>query len=316
MIVRDRLPLKRIWPATWRRLLVLLIFDCTVAFVYSVLGHKWMSLDGLPIAPLASALTIFLAFRTNAAYQRWWEARTLWGALVNTSRAITRQYLTMLDDQNEPNTRTPLRNTLVLHQIAFAHALRCHLRKQSSFPELKTILGEDAAQHFRNFKNVPAAILLKQGELLRQAHAEGMLDTYRWTSIDENLTTLANIQGACERIKNTPLPKQFDFLPRVLVDAFCWLLPLAIVSGLGLLTPIASVLISFTFIAADLMSREISDPFDNTIHDTPMTALSRTIDLNLREQMQNTDILRGDKIHTITRLPRIQEISPVDGFVF
>ncbi len=141
-----------------------------------------------------------------------------------------------------------------------------------------------------------------------------MLDSYRWTAIDENLTSIANIQGACERIKNTPLPRQFDYLPRILIDVFCWLLPLGIVDDLGLMTPIASTLISFTFIAADLMSREISNPFDNTIHDTPMTALSRTIELNLREQMAETDKERGWE-EPVRLRPRF-DVQPVDGFVF
>ncbi|MDE1176541.1 MAG: bestrophin family ion channel [Edaphobacter sp.] len=314
MIVRDKLPLKRIWPQAWRRLLVLLIFDCTVAVIYSVFHHKWISLNGLPVAPLASALTIFLAFRTNAAYGRWWEARQLWGKLVNYSRALTRQYLTMLDDETEERDRPPLRNELVKHQIAFAHALRCHLRKQASLPELKTLLGEEIADELSVYKNIPAAINLRTGKLLRQARSEGMLDSFRWTAIDDNLTEMSNIQGACERIKNTPLPRQFEYLPRILVDVFCWLLPLGIVDDLGLVTPIASTLISFTFIAADLMSREISNPFDNTIHDTPMTALSRTIELNLREQMTETDKERG--WHEPSRQRVRLDVTPVDGFVF
>jgi ion channel-forming bestrophin family protein len=317
MIVRDRLPLKRIWPQAWKRLLVLLVFDCTVAVVYSVLHHKWISLSGLPVAPLATALSIFLAFRTNAAYARWWEARQVWGQLVNTSRALTVQFLTMLDDELEEKDRTPLRNVLVLHQITFVHALRCHLRKQTSLPEIRTLLGEEAAKEFNVFKNVPQALVLKMGKLLRQARNEGMLDSYRWGVINENLTVLTNVQGICERIKNTPLPRQFDFLPSVLVNAFCWLLPLAIVEDLGLMTPIASVLISFAFIAADLMSREISNPFESTIHDTPMTALSRGIELNLREQMRETDLERGWREDSRQRRLRpVSEVMPVDGFVF
>lgn len=317
MIVRDRLPLRRIWPQAWKRLLVLLVFDCTVAIVYSVLHHKWISLNGLPVAPLASALTIFLAFRTNAAYGRWWEARQLWGQMVNTSRALAVQFLTMLDDETEDPHHVPLRNTLVLHQITFAHALRCHLRKQAALPEVRTLLGEEAAVELSAYKNLPAGLVLRMGTLLRRARNEGMLDSFRWAAINENLTVLTNIQGACERIKNTPLPRQFDFLPSVLVSAFCWLLPLGIVEDLGLMTPIASVLISFTFIAADLMSREISNPFDNTIHDTPMTSLTRGIELNLREQMEEMDRQRGWQGSAKNRRPRVfSEVMPVDGFVF
>jgi len=317
MIVRDRLPLNRIWPQAWKRLLVLLIFDCTVAIVYSVLHHKWISLNGLPVAPLASALTIFLAFRTNAAYGRWWEARQLWGQLVNTSRALAVQFLTMLDDETEDTHRIPLRNTLVLHHITFTHALRCHLRRQTALPEVETFLGKSVARELSVYKNLPAGLVLRMGSLLRQARNEGMLDSFRWAAINENLTVLTNVQGACERIKNTPLPRQFDYLPSVLVNAFCWLLPLVLVEDLGLMTPIASVLISFTFIAADLMSREISNPFENTIHDIPMTALSRTIELNLREQMEEINRERGWQGSTKhRRLRPVSDVLPVDGFVF
>ncbi len=312
MIVRDRIPLKRIWPYAWKRLLGLLVFDCTVAVIYSVFHHHWISLNGLPVAPLASALTIFLAFRTNAAYGRWWEARMLWGSLINTSRTLARQFLTMVEDEPAGEGKMPIRQQLVLHQIGFSHALRCHLRKQTPFPELASVLGGEAAGRLRRYANVPAAILLSMGNLLREAHAKRLIDTFRWTAIDENLTALANIQGACERIKNTPLPRQFDYLPRVLVDVFCWLLPLAIVDDLGLMTPLASTLISFTFIAADLMSREIANPFDNTIHDTPMTALSRTIELNLREQMVNDE----RPLPQPFRGPGLRDVQPVDGFVF
>jgi putative membrane protein len=317
MIVRDRLPLNRIWPQAWKRLLVLLIFDCTVAIVYSVLHHKWISLNGLPVAPLASALTIFLAFRTNAAYGRWWEARQLWGQLVNTSRALAVQFLTMLDDETEDTHRIPLRNTLVLHHITFTHALRCHLRRQTALPEVETFLGKSVARELSVYKNLPAGLVLRMGSLLRQARNEGMLDSFRWAAINENLTVLTNVQGACERIKNTPLPRQFDYLPSLLVNAFCWLLPLVLVEDLGLMTPIASVLISFTFIAADLMSREISNPFENTIHDIPMTALSRTIELNLREQMEEINRERGWQGSTKhRRLRPVSDVLPVDGFVF
>jgi putative membrane protein len=164
------------------------------------------------------------------------------------------------------------------------------------------VLGAEEADRFRAYGNVPAAINLKIGRILKDARQQGMLDSYRLTAIDENLTVLSNIQGSCERIKNTPLPRQFDYLPRLLVNAFCWLVPFGLVGEMGLMTPVASVLISFTFIAADVVSREIEDPFENTIHDTPMTSLSRTIELNLREQMELPNTLR--------------EVQPVDGFVY
>jgi putative membrane protein len=305
MMVRDQLSFRRMWSLASKRLMILLIFDSTIAILYSVYDLKFLALNGLPLAPLGSAITIFLAFRTNAAYGRWWEARQLWGGLVNTSRTLSRQFLTMLHAKEEieegDEEYSPLSRLLVLHQIAFVHSLRCHLRRQSPFPELIGVLGAESTDDLRTYRNVPAAINLKLGRLLKQAYRQGMIDSYRWTAIDRNLTELSNIQGACERIKNTPLPRQFDYLPRLLVNAFCWLVPFGLVGDLGLMTPVASVLISFTFIAADMVGREIEDPFENTIHDTPMTSLSRVIEMNLREHMELPSTLR--------------EVQPVDGFI-
>ncbi|MCW0235765.1 MAG: hypothetical protein OJJ21_19360 [Ferrovibrio sp.] len=302
MILRESFPLKRIWPGTYKRLLLLLAFDCAVAGCYVLLDWHWLSLDALPLAPLGSALAIFLAFRANAAYGRWWEARQLWGQLVNTSRAIARQALTAFDADPQEPRHIKLRDDLVLHQVAFVHALRCHLRRQNPQPELVGLLGFERAEGLRLYGNVPNALTLRQAQLLHQARELGMIDSLRWSALDASLTTLANIQGACERIKNTPLPRQFSTLPRVLIDAYCWLVPLGLVAGLGAVTPVASALISFTLIAIDSASGAIEDPFENTINDTPMTALSRGIELVLREMLDQ-------------RRP-LPEVAAIDGFVY
>lgn len=302
MILRESVPLQRLWPRTFKRLVLLLAFDCAVAGLYVFLDWHWLAFDALPIGTLGSALAIFLAFRANAAYGRWWEARQLWGQLVNTSRALARQALTALDIDPDNARHTALRSGIVLNQVAFVHALRCHLRRQNPFPELAGVLGHAEAEALRGYGNIPNALTLRVAEQLQEARALGLIDSLRWSALDGSLTTLANIQGACERIKNTPLPRQFSFLPRMLVDAFCWLIPLALVSGLGIFTPIASALISFTLIAIDTASQAIEDPFENTVNDTPMTALSRGIELTLREMLDQRKAL--------------PEVRAIDGFVY
>ncbi|MEE7545895.1 hypothetical protein HF319_01480 [Xanthomonas sp. Kuri4-1] len=251
MILRDTFPLRRIWPQTYKRLLVLLAFDCAVAGLYTFFGWHWLSIEALPLAQLGSALTIFLAFRANAAYGRWWEARQLWGSLVNTSRAIARQALTALDVDPADARQTALRESLVVHQVAFVHALRCHLRRQNPFPELTGLLGEARADALRGYANVPNALTLRLGQLLQQARALGMLDSLRWSALDGNLTTLANLQGACERIKNTPLPRQFSSLPRALVNLYCWLVPLGLIAGMGLAGALGQIALTQAFLRGE-----------------------------------------------------------------
>lgn len=279
------------------------MFDITVAFLYSKAGLTWLSLPDLPLSMIGGALSVFLAFRNNSAYDRWWEARTLWGALVNTARTFARQVLTLIDDRESPRRPEVLsQHMLVELQIAYVHALRCHLRRQNPFPELERRLPAELVAYLRKQRNVPAAMLLVKGRILRGLYESGRLDSYRFTALDKSLTDLCNVQGACERIKNTPLPRQYEYFPRVLVGIYCLLLPFGLVGGLEMLTPIASTLISFIFVSLDTIGREIENPFENTVHDTPMSTLTRTIEVNLRQNL-GEDSLPAD-------------VRPIEGFSY
>lgn len=299
MIVRDHLPLRRVWPSVSKRLGLLFVFDLTIAVLYVKGGFTIVSLPSLPLGMMAAALSLFVAFRNNSAYDRWWEARTLWGGLVNDSRIFTRQVLTLVDRRSDDDAVTEL----VELQIAYVHALRCHLRGQNPFAELSTRLPAALVAWLRTQRNVPNALLLDAGQRLRALFDQGRLDAYRFVQLDSTLSRLAHIQGACERIKNTPLPRQYEYFPRVLVGAYCLLLPFGLVEGMGLLTPLASTLVSFIFLALESIGRDIEAPFENTVHDTPMSQLSRTIEINLREVL-------GD------RRAALREVGPIDGFVF
>ena len=302
MIVRDHLPWLRVWPQVSRKLGLLLVLDTTIAVCYVFLGATFLAVPSLPLGIIGSALSIFLGFRTSSAYDRWWEARSLWGSLVNQSRTMARQVVTLIQaDRHEQEAARELQRRLVVLQICYVHALRCHLRNQVPFAELRRWLDAETIETLRAHANVPSAMLTMMGEGLRDAWERGWLDSMRWTTIDRTLTELTNVQGGCERIKNTPMPKQYDYFPRVLVGFFCILLPFGLVQGLGMLTPLASTCLSLIFITLDRIGREIEQPFENTVQDTPMTALSRTIEINLRQ-------LLGE------RAPR--ELSPVAGFVY
>jgi ion channel-forming bestrophin family protein len=302
MIVRDHLPLRRVWPHVSRRLGLLLLFDLTIALLYTVGHWTWLSLPALPLSVIGGALSVFLAFRNNSAYDRWWEARSLWGSVVNTARTVSRQALTLLDPAGEQPEQLVSARSLVELQIAYVHALRCHLRRQNPFPELEPSLRPEVVAYLRGQRNVPLAIQLTMGRVLRKLYDAGRLDSFRFTTIDRSLTDLCNVQGACERIKNTPLPRQYEYFPRVLVGIYCVLLPFGLVEGLGMLTPLASTLLSFIFVSLDAIGRDIEDPFENTVHDTPMSTLTRAIEVNLLQNL-------GDD-----SLPC--DVHPVDGFSY
>jgi putative membrane protein len=311
MIVRDRLPLRRVWPAISKRLGLLFLFDLTIAVLYARGGVEVLALPSLPLGMMGAGLSVFLAFRNNSAYDRWWEARTLWGSLVNQSRTFARQVLTLVDARapvrGRPSpagadTDADLVDTLVDWQVAYVHALRCHLRGQNPFPELDALLTPALVAWLRTQRNVPLGLLVHAGHCLRRLFDDARIDSYRLTQLDATLTRLCDVQGACERIKNTPLPRQYEFFPRVFVLAYCLLLPFGLVEGMGLATPLASTLVSFIFVSLDSIGRDIEAPFESTVHDTPMTQLSHTIEINLRDA-------RGD-----LQVPN--DVRPIDGFVY
>lgn len=290
----------RVWPKVSKRLWALFIYDFSVAALYVFGELHFLAMSGIPVTILGSAIGVFLAFRTSSAYERWWEARILWGGLVNYSRTLARQSLTLIRPTNE--SMEDLRRSVVMRQIAFVYALRCHLRRQSPFPELGNILPDEEVAALRKYKNVPNALLTRMARDINLAYEEGALDSIRMTALDETLTQLANIQGGCERIKNTPLPRQYDYFPRLLVTFFCLLLPWGFVEEFGLATPIASTFVSFAFMVLDSIGRDIETPFANSIHDTPMTALTRVIETDLRQQLEEQHVPA--------------EIHPVSGFVY
>lgn len=304
MIVHDYFSLRRLSPAVSRRLGWLFLFGLAVTLLFTHLRWHVVSNPSLPLSMMGGALSIFLAFRNNSAYDRWWEARTLWGGLVNNARTLARQALTLIDhppDGSPSGDPSPGRHLVEL-QIAYVHALRCHLRGQNPFPELGPTLPPDDISRLRGQRNVPLALLLQMGQVLRQQYDQGRLDSYRFTTLDRTLVEICNVQGACERIKNTPLPRQYEYVPRVLVGVYCLLLPFGMVEGLGLITPLMSTLVSFIFLSLESIGRDIENPFENTVHDTPMSSLSRTIEINLRQNL-------GDR-----QLPA--DLSPVEGFVY
>ncbi len=270
---------------------------CCISAVTTVLNYidhpfKPIAIPDLTISLLGAALGILLGFRTNSAYARWWEARQLWGGLVNSSRSIARQAVSFTRDlpPGQQAAGDQFAHRLVYAQIAFVHSLRCALRKQSPWEDIAPFLGVKLMAKLQGEQNVPAALLQFMGEDVASAAHAGLLTEWRLTRLDSTLTDLSNIQGGCERIKNTPLPRQYDYYPELFVKAYCLLLPLVMVDELKLFTPLVTLLISFVFLILNRIGKNLEDPFENQVYDTPMTALSRTIEINLRQALGETQL--------------------------
>ena len=271
-------------------LLVLLGYDLAVVAAYKVLHWDWVAMPHIPLALFGSAIGIIVAFRNQSSYARWWDARTLWGVVINNSRSWARQVTTVmmpLSDAEAGELKT-MQRRLVYHQIAFAHALRQHLRGLEPWKELTPLLSEQELRELREERNVPLAIQQQMGTLLRQCQVREWIDIAHWRALDATMDDLTDAQGGTERIKNTPMPKQYDYFPQLFVHIYCTLLPLALVTNMGWLTPLGSTLVGFIFLALDKIGRDLEDPFENTIYDVPLTAITTTIEINLRQLLGET----------------------------
>lgn len=265
------------WPA-----LYLFVWDVLIVVAYMVLRWEWVALRNIPLAMYGSVIGIIVSFRNNSAYARWWEARTLWGVIVNNTRSLTRQICSALLPEQ--------RGKLVYYQIAFVHALRQQLRGLDPLEELGSLVSAEDLQRLRGERNIALALLREIGALLSDAKDREWLDALEWQAMDRNLDDLTDAQGGLERIKNTPIPKQYDYFPMLFVQIYCVLLPAGMVEQLGWFTPLGSTVVGFMFLALDKIGRDLENPFENTIHDVPMTAITKNIEANLRQALGETEL--------------------------
>ena len=283
------------WP-----LAALVAWDVVIVVAFKVLHWEWVGSKNVPLALYGSAIGIIVGFRNNSAYGRWWEGRGLWGQIVNNSRSLARQVCSTMHPDPEKHGEDAgdlhaMQRLLVLHQIAYVHALRQHLRKLSPWEEIEPLLDAEEIATLQSSKNIPLSIQQQIGRLLLESKNRGWIDRLEWQAMDHNLDDLADAQGGAERIKNTPMPKQYDFFPMLFVQIYCLLLPVGMVENLGWFTPLGSTLVGFMFLALDKIGRDLEDPFDNKIYDVPLTSITRTIDINLRQLLGDAELPKAEE---------------------
>lgn len=276
----------------WGRLLVTTLCAFGVAELHEF-GHlpEALTLTSMPFSLIGLALGIFLGFRNNTSYQRFWEGRILWGRMVNTSRTLTRQILTLIQPEGDGSDPGPssFQRGLVHRIAAYVHALRIHLRG-ASYAELQRLLPDEDLEALAASSNPPIALIHSLGTRLSQAWREGKIDTFHLTTLENTLATLTDIQGGCERIKSTPIPFSYTLLIHRIVAVYCLTLPLGLVDTTHMATPIVVLLVSYAFYGLDAIGDEIENPFGEDTHDLPLAALSTMIEVNVRERLGETDL--------------------------
>ncbi|GBQ70113.1 hypothetical protein AA103196_2402 [Ameyamaea chiangmaiensis NBRC 103196] len=252
-------------------LLLLAAWDFVVVILFQVYHQEWMEQPTLPLSLIGSALVLYLNVRNTAAYNRWWEGRTLWGAITNNSRSFGRQASTLLRERPD----------LACAMAAYPHALRGALGRVDVSEDLRRLLTPAMYEAVMAKTNRPNAVLYQIGYGVTEEVTRRGIDGAVHGQIDRILSDLANAQGGLERIRNTPLPIQFSTVPRLLVHVFCLVLPLSMVQTLGWITPLGSSLVGLLFVGLDKVGSDLEEPFNSTPHGLPMRTMCRTIEIDL-----------------------------------
>lgn len=265
---------------------------CTAVAVLVMLTHgfvyQWkITLTTVPFSLIGLALAIFLGFRNNAAYDRYWEARKLWADLAHRARSFARQAqnLTHFDAPAGPDDGDDPRRMLVLRTIAFAHVLRHQLRGTEANADVERLLGPDEARAVRASKLGTDYLLRRMGEQLGALLRARRLDAPVAAHLDQSLSALAAVAAGCERIKNTPIPFPYTLLLHRTAWLYCFLLPFGLVDSVGFMTPFVVVIVAYTFFGLDALGDEIEEPFGLADNHLPLDALCRDIEINLLETL-------------------------------
>ncbi len=322
-----------------RPALIFTLYSCLIVGLYVYFEWEWLKIPWVPLTLVGIAVAFYVGFKNNSAYDRTWEARKIWGAIVNSSRSwgsmvkgfVTNEFAEAKISDQELHA---VRKRLIYRHIAWLYRLKYQLRLlkvwehdralnkryrkyiSELFPsedqetKLADLLGEEEAKRILSMKNPATQLVDQQSEDLKELRKQGLIDDFRHMEMQAMLTDLYTQQGKCERIKNFPLPRQYASLSIYFVYLFIMLLPL------GLLTAFAdanlpgymiwgvvpfTVLVGWVFWMMESIGDYAENPFEHLAFDIPMSSLTRTIEIDLREMLGETDLPPA--------------IGPKDGFV-
>ena len=282
MIRRPIEPLKMLFVlqgSYFKRLIVpqvlLFIFSFLIYFYQTHIATDPVPLNPSVFAILGISLAIFHGFCNNAAYDRFWEGRKLWGTLVWLSRNIARQVLTL------PNVSMAEKQAFIRHQIAFVHSLRQQLRGEDNTANLQRLLTVEEQQAVVGQNFIALRLTQIMGQMLANWQAEQKIDVWQWQSLDNTLGEIAHIQAGCERINNTPIPYAYFVLLHRTVYLYCFMLPFGLGNTIGWVTPFVVSFVGYTFMALNEIVDEISEPFGTGENELPLGMMCDTIETQL-----------------------------------
>ncbi|KAA8730919.1 bestrophin [Acinetobacter qingfengensis] len=265
-----------ILPTILPSLLMVMIMSGIIAFLSE--HHFFSAIPKVPaigFTIFGVILSIFIGFRNNACYDRWWEGRKLWGSLIANIRHMDRETLVLADTRRER----------ILHKtIIFTNLLRDRLRYQTAHPTQFLEFGrmnEHSVNKLNHLINAPQYMLnMIQKELVHALEAKEITDIL-YRQIVSHVVELGNVQAGCDRIASTPLPFAYSVLLNRAIYVFCFILPFSLGDILGLWTPILVGVIAYMFLGLDALSAQLEEPFGTQENDLPLDSIVRLVEREL-----------------------------------
>ncbi len=266
-------------PRILPRLLLLFVISALIVYFKGTFFSYKIPLNPAPFTLFGIALAIFLGFRNNVAYDRFWEARKLWGALLNDMRSLARQAVAM---SGYPIASEEV-STFVKYLITFVYTLKHQLRHTDACDDLRKRLPRALVDQVNAARYKPIIIMKQMAIWVQKAKEDGKIDTIIQASFDDNFGKLSDIVGGCERIASTPMPYTYRVLLHRTVYIYCFLLSFGFVDSLGWLTPFIVVFVAYTFVALEAIADEIEEPFGTEPNDLALNEMSKMIETTLLE---------------------------------
>ena len=246
---------------------------------------RFHEIAALPFSLIGIALSIFAGFRNSACYDRWWEGRKIFGQLLIDTRSFARQQMAVRGP-GEP----AVARRAAFGAIAFAHLLRHHLRAEPPGPEALAALAEAGLPGVAAARNPPNMLLTALTREAAEAAASGSIAAQVFQVLEDSIVSMSAVLAAAERIRNMPVPYTYSLMLHRTAMLFCLLLPFGLAAAAGAWTPLLVLIVSYTFFGLDALGDELENPFGTGQNALPLSALTRGIEIDIREMLGEADL--------------------------
>jgi putative membrane protein len=298
VIVKQRLDPMKVVRFVWRPMLWAVAVAIAAVVLRRVVGPQVVVPFG-PVGTVGAAVAIFVAFRNNASYARWWEGRTLWSTIHSSCRVFARQVVAATrsaaaGDPGIAEAAEAYRRELVLRLVALAHATRLQLRGEQDRSVLRPLLPVEEFEALLRVHDTPNVLLQTTSERVKDGVRASLLGQFDPISLEAALGALNAAVAGCERLKDTPTPRQYDYFTRLSVAAFATLLPFGLLSvtgpGQDVLVVLLSVVVAGFYVILETVGAIVEAPFAGRDTDVPLTYVCTRIERDLREQLGDAEL--------------------------